>query len=126
MAYAGVTSWVAVSPETEYPDVHIAYVRIRLGHIGKWIGVLERLLARVERPSGDMHLFAQRGRIRLHERVHVLPAVQVAHTADFRLRHRLGRVAGTVAEDQALDVCGPDLAAVVGISPEGEISTCVV
>lgn len=60
-----------------------------------------------------MDLFAQRGRICLHERVHVLPAVQVAHAADLRLRHRLGRVACSVTKDQALDVGGPDLAAVV-------------
>lgn len=60
-----------------------------------------------------MHLLAQRRRIRLHKRVHILPAIQLAHTPDLRLRHGLGGIARAVAEDEPLDVRGADLASVV-------------
>lgn len=60
-----------------------------------------------------MDLFATRGTERLHERVHVLPAVELTDAADISLGDRLGRVAGAVAEDQSLDMGGADLAAVV-------------
>lgn len=60
-----------------------------------------------------MHLLAQRRRISLHERIHILPAIQLSHAADFRLRDRLGGIPRPVAENQPLDVGGPDLASVI-------------
>ena len=60
-----------------------------------------------------MNLLAQGRGIRLHERVHILPAIQLADASDLRLHHRLRGIAGAVAEDQPLDVRGADLAPVV-------------
>lgn len=60
-----------------------------------------------------MHLLTQRRRIRLHERVHVLPAVEVTHASDLRLHNRLGGITGPITKDQPLDVGSADLAPVV-------------
>lgn len=60
-----------------------------------------------------MHLLAQRSRIRLHERVHVLPAVKMPNTSDLSLHNRLGSITGSVTKDQPLDVSSADLASVV-------------
>lgn len=60
-----------------------------------------------------MDLLAERGGVGLEEGVHVLPAVEVANTANLGFHHRLGGVTGAVTEDQTLDVSSADLAAVV-------------
>lgn len=49
----------------------------------------------------------------LQEGVHVLPTVEVTDTADLSVHDGLGGVTSAVAEDEALDVGGLDLAAVV-------------
>lgn len=89
------------------------YISIGLRHVRVWIGILECLLAWVEWPSRNVDLFAQRGRIRLHERVHVFPAVEVADAADLGLRDRFGSVTGAIPEDQTLDVSGANLPSMV-------------
>jgi hypothetical protein len=58
-------------------------------------------------------LFAKRHIERLEERVHVLPAVQLAEAAELGGDDRLECVAGAVTVDELLDVSGLDLAAVV-------------
>lgn len=68
---------------------------------------------RVERPAGDVDLLALGDGVGLEERVHVLPAVEVADAADLGIHDHVGGVAGAVAEDEALNVSGADLAAVV-------------
>lgn len=60
-----------------------------------------------------MHLLPQRRRISLHERIHILPAIQLSHAADLRLCNRLSGIPRPVAKHQPLDVGGPDLASVV-------------
>lgn len=60
-----------------------------------------------------MDLLAQRHGIRLHERIQILPAIQLPDAADLRLHNRGSRVARAIAKDQLLCVGGLDLAAVV-------------
>ena len=90
-----------------------SYIGVGLSNVGAGIGVLEGLLARVQRPRGNVDLLAEGGGVRLEEGVHVLPAVEVANTTNLGLHHRLGCIAGAITEDQTLDVSGADLAAVV-------------
>lgn len=89
------------------------YITVRLSNVGERIRILQSLLARIQRPSSNMHLLTQRSRIRLHERVHVLPAVKVSDTTNLSLHNRLGGVTGSISEDKALNVGSADLATVV-------------
>lgn len=66
-----------------------------------------------------MHLLAQRSCIRLHERVHVLPAVKVSDTTDLSLHNRLGSIASPVTEDKALNMSSANLATVVNYLARG-------
>jgi hypothetical protein len=85
----------------------------RVGDVGSRVRVLQCLLTRVHWPSGNVNLFAKRHIERLEERVHVLPAVQLAEAAELGGDDRLESVAGAVTVDELLDMSGLDLAAVV-------------
>jgi hypothetical protein len=85
----------------------------RVGDIGRRVRVLQCLFARVHWPSSNVNLLAERHVERLEERVHVLPAVQLAEAAELGGDDRLECVTGAVTIDELLDVSGLDLAAVV-------------
>ena len=89
------------------------YIAVRLGDVSIGVRILQRLLSGVQRPRGNVHLLTKRGRVALHERVHVLPAVEVSDPADLSLDNRLSSIAGAVSKHETLDVRGADLAAVV-------------
>lgn len=76
---------LSAQPQSKKKKDREEYITIRLGHIGKRIRILQGLLPRIQRPSGNMHLLAQRRRIGLHERVHIFPAIQVSHASNLRL-----------------------------------------
>lgn len=88
-------------------------IRRRVRHVGGRVRVHEGLLARVDGPGGDVDLLAHGDVEGLQERVHVLPAVELAEAAELRGHHGLEGVAGPVAVDELLDVRGLDFAAVV-------------
>ncbi|KAI6752059.1 hypothetical protein HG531_006755 [Fusarium graminearum] len=81
--------------------------------VGGWVGVNLALLARVDRPCGDVNLLTSRDVERLEEGVHVLPAVELTNTANLSLTDRHESVASSITVDELLDVSGLDLAAVV-------------
>lgn len=85
----------------------------RIRHIRRRIGILERLLARVDGPGGDVDLLAFGHVERFEEGVHVFPAVELAEAAEFGGGYGFEGVACAVAVDELLDVCGLDFAAVV-------------
>lgn len=60
-----------------------------------------------------MDLLAKRDVQRLEERIHVLPAVELTEATELRGYNREEGIAGPIAVDELLDVCGFDLAAVV-------------
>jgi hypothetical protein len=90
-----------------------SYIGVRFRHVGVRVGVLESLLAGIQRPGGNVHLLSKGGGVRLHERVHVFPAVEVANPTDFSVHYGLGGVASAIAKDKTLDVSSADLATVV-------------
>jgi len=85
----------------------------RIRHIRRRIGILERLLARVDGPSGNVNLLSFGHIERFEEGVHVFPAVELAQATEFSLRDGFEGIASAVTVDELLDVCGLDLAAVV-------------
>ena len=85
----------------------------RIRHIRRRIGILERLLARVDGPSGNVDLLSFGHIERFEEGVHVFPAVELAQATEFSLRDGFEGIASAVTVDELLDVCGLDLAAVV-------------
>jgi hypothetical protein len=90
-----------------------SYIGVCLSHVGVGVGVLEGLLAGVQRPGSNVYLLSEGSGVSLHERVHVFPAVEVADAANFSLHDGLGGIAGTVAENETLNVSSADLATVV-------------
>lgn len=85
----------------------------RVGHVGRRVGVLERFLAGIDGPRGDVDLLAHRDVERLEEGVHVLPAVELTEAAELGRGDRHEGVTRAVAVDELLDMGGLDLAAVV-------------
>jgi len=85
----------------------------RIRHIRRRIGILERLLARVDGPGGDVDLLAFGHVERFEEGVHVFPAVELTQATEFGGGYGFEGVACAVAVDELLDVCGLDFAAVV-------------
>lgn len=75
------------------------YITIRLSNIRKRIRIPQRLHTGIQRPPRNMHLLPQRHRISLHERIHILPAIQLSHAADLRAHHGLGGIPRPVTED---------------------------
>lgn len=60
-----------------------------------------------------MDLLRERRSVSLQEGIHILPVVQVSDTSDFSVNHRLSNITSAIAKDEALDVRGLDLAAMV-------------
>lgn len=88
-------------------------VRRRLRDVRRRVRVLQRLLSRVDRPRRDMDLLSHGDVERLEEGIHVLPAVELAETAEVGVDDGQEGVAVAVAVDELLNVCGLDLASVV-------------
>lgn len=85
----------------------------RICHVSRRVWILQRLLARVHRPRRDVHLLAGGDVEGFEERVHVLPAVELAETAELGGGYGQEGVAGAIAVDELFDVRGLDLAPVV-------------
>lgn len=88
-------------------------IGVGIADIGVRVRILECGGVRVQRPCGNVDLLALRNGVCLEEGVHVLPAVEVANSANLGVHDHVGGVTSTVAEDETLNVCGADLAAVV-------------
>lgn len=90
-----------------------SYICICLRNVGVRVGILEGLFSWVQGPSRDVDLLSKRCSICLHEWVHVLPAVQMSHAADFSVHNRLCGVASSIAKHKALYVSSADFATMV-------------
>jgi hypothetical protein len=88
-------------------------IRSRIGIVGSRIRMNLTLLARVDRPSSNMNLLTSRDIEGLEERVHVLPAVQLAEATDISLADRHEGVARAITVYKLLDVGRLDLATMV-------------
>lgn len=84
-----------------------------LAGICRWIRVLPRGITRGDWPGGNVDLLATSGVQGLEERVHVLPAVELAETADIGICNGHENVTCAIAIDEPFGVAWLYLAAMV-------------
>ncbi len=86
---------------------------MRIGIVRRRVGINLPFFPGVDRPRGNVNLLAQRHRQALEERVHVLPAVQLADTANLGVGYGDEGVAGTIPVYEFLYMGGLDLSAMI-------------